>query len=71
MNNIYETIIQEMEARLSITIKMSDRQGLNEIFFSLPRAKMLLGEIKSLRKQNSKATSKHMKKEPAWLDNPC
>ena len=71
MNNKYETIIQEMEALLSISVKMSDRQGLDQIFVSLPRARMLLGEIKSLRKQNAKALSKHIKKEPAWLDNPC
>ena len=70
MNNKYENIIQEMEALLSITIKMSDRQGLDQVLFSLPRAKMLLSEIKTLRKQNVKALSKHMKKEPAWLHNP-
>ena len=71
MNNKYENVIQQMEALLSISIKMSDRQCLDQVLFSLPRAKMLLSEIKTLRKQNIKVLSKHMKKEPAWLDNPC
>jgi late competence protein required for DNA uptake (superfamily II DNA/RNA helicase) len=63
-------LLQEMEGLLSISIKMSDRQNLDTIFFSKTRAKMLLSEIKKIKQNNLKATSKHIKKEPRWLSIP-
>jgi len=66
-----EIIMQEMEALLSINIKMSDRLGLETLsLITVPRARMLLNEIKAYRKEKSKAKSKHIRKEPAWLNSP-
>jgi hypothetical protein len=63
-----DSIIQELEALISATLKMSDRHGLPTIQITTPRARMLMADIKSYKKEKSKSASKHIKKEPAWLN---
>ena len=70
MNTQTQNLLSNLKGLLSITIKMSDRQELDQIFFSKSRAKELLLVIKQIEKESLRACSKHIKKEPAWLDNP-
>jgi len=71
MNTKTQHLLSELKGLLTITIKMSDRQDLEEIHFSKARAKEILLTIKQLEKESLRACSKHIKREPAWLDNPC
>jgi hypothetical protein len=63
-----ESIIQELEALISAQIKTSNRHGLPTIQITTPRAKMLMHDILAYKKEKSKVASKHIKKEPTWLN---
>jgi hypothetical protein len=65
-----DSIIQELEALISANLKMATRHNLATIQITTPRARMLMQDILAYKKERSKATSKHMRKEPAWLTNP-
>ena len=65
-----DSIIQEVEALISAHLKMATRHELPTIQISTARARMLMLDILSYKKEKSRAVSKHMKKEPAWLDRP-
>jgi hypothetical protein len=66
-----ETIIQEVEALLYANIKLAERMGSNTLsLISLPRAKMIMHDIKAFKSARAKVNSKHLKREPAWLDRP-
>jgi methionine synthase II (cobalamin-independent) len=65
-----ESIIEELEALISAQIKTSNRHGLPTIQITTPRARMLMNDIQSYKKAKTKVMSKHIKKEPAWLNNP-
>ena len=71
MNTKTKTLLSDLEGLLKITIKMADRQDMDQIFFSKTRAKELLLTIKQIENESLKSHSKHLRKEPAWLDNPC
>ena len=61
-----DTIIQEMEALLSINIKTSERVGHATLsLITVARAKMLLQDIKAYKKEKEKSKSKHLKREEA------
>ena len=63
-----ESIIEELEALISAQIKTSTRHSLPTIQITTPRARMLMNDILSYKKAKTKVASKHIKKEPAWLD---
>jgi hypothetical protein len=63
-----DTIIQQIEALFSANIKMADRHNLETIQVTTPRAKTIMQDILFYKNEKSKANSKHIKKEPAWLD---
>ena len=66
-----DTIIQDVEALLSINVKTSERLGLSTLaLITVPRAKMMLRDIRLYKKAKERSKSKHITKEPAWLDNP-
>jgi hypothetical protein len=65
-----DSIIQELEALISASLKMSTRHELATIQITTPRARMLMNDILAYKKERSKAASKHIRKEPAWLDIP-
>ena len=66
----YSSLIQEMEALLSVNLKMADRHDLDSISISKARARQFLLNIRSIKKEASRSMSKHIRKEPAWLSNP-
>jgi hypothetical protein len=66
----YSSLIQEMEALLSVNLKMADRHDLDSISISTARARQFLLNIRSIKKEASRSMSKHIRKEPAWLSNP-
>jgi len=63
-----DSIIQELEALISARLKMATRHNLDSIHITTPRARMLMLDILAYKKERSKAASKHIRKEPAWLD---
>jgi len=71
MNTKTQHLLSDLKGLLTITIKMSDRQDLDQIFISKSRAKEILLTIKQLEKESLTVRSKHIKREPAWLNNPC
>ena len=66
----YSSLIQEMEALLSVNVKMADRHGLDSIKISKLVARQFLLNIRKKQKEASRSMSKHIRKEPAWLSNP-
>lgn len=71
MNTETKHLLSTLKGLLSINLKMADRHDLNEISITKARAREILFTINDLEKRYSKIPSKHIKKEPAWLDNPC
>jgi hypothetical protein len=63
-----DSIIQQLEALISANLKMATRHNLETIQITTPRARMLMLDILEYKKEKSKAASKHIKKEPAWLN---
>ena len=63
-----DSIIQELEALISANLKMATRHNLETIQITTPRARMLMHDILAYKKEKSKAASKHIKREPAWLN---
>ena len=63
-----DSIIQEVEALISANLKMATRHNLETIQITTPRARMLMLNILAYKKEKSKAASKHIKREPAWLN---
>jgi hypothetical protein len=63
-----DSIIQELEALISANLKMATRHNLETIQITTPRARMLMLNILAYKKEKSKAASKHIKREPAWLN---
>ena len=63
-----DSIIQELEALISANLKMATRHNLETIQITTPRARMLMHDILAYKKEKSSAASKHIKREPAWLD---
>ena len=63
-----DSIIQELEALISANLKMATRHNLETIQITTPRARMLMLNILAYKKEKSKAASKHIKNEPAWLN---
>ena len=66
----YKNVVESIEPLLSVCIKMADTVGNDEIRISKTRAKELLSSIRAVKKQIIKSKAKHVRKEPAWLDNP-
>jgi hypothetical protein len=66
--NHYKQVIESIEPLLSICIKMADRIGNDEIRFSKTRAKELLRSIHSAKKLIEKSKSKHIRREPSWIE---
>jgi hypothetical protein len=65
-----DSIIQELEALISAHLKMATRHELPEIKISSARARMLMNDILAYKRERSRTASKHIRKEPAWLDRP-
>ena len=65
-----DTIIQEIEALISANLKMANRHNLETIHITTPRARMIMHDILEYKKERSRSMSKHIRKEPAWLDRP-
>lgn len=63
-----DSIIQELEALISARLKMATRHELSTIEITTPRARMLMNDILAYKKERSRVNSKHIKKEPAWLE---
>jgi vacuolar-type H+-ATPase subunit H len=63
-----DSIIQELEALISARLKIASRHNLETIEITTPRARMLMHDILAYKKEKSRTASKHVKKEPAWLD---
>jgi vacuolar-type H+-ATPase subunit H len=65
-----DSIIQEVEALISAHLKMATRHNLETIQITTPRARMLMNDILAYKRERSRTASKHIRKEPAWLDRP-
>jgi hypothetical protein len=65
-----DSIIQQLEALISANLKMATRHGLETIQITTPRARMIMDDIRAYKAANIKAVSKHIRKEPAWLNRP-
>jgi vacuolar-type H+-ATPase subunit H len=65
-----DSIIQEVEALISAHLKMATRHNLENIQITTPRARMLMNDILEYKKERSRSVSKHIRKEPAWLNRP-
>jgi len=66
----YANIVSDIEGMFSVLTKIADRVGNDTIEISNTRAKEILKEIRSIKSQEIKSQSKHIRKEPAWLDCP-
>jgi hypothetical protein len=63
-----DSIIQELEALISARLKIASRHNMETIEITTPRARMLMHDILAYKREKSRIASKHVKKEPAWLD---
>jgi vacuolar-type H+-ATPase subunit H len=63
-----DSIIQELEALISARLKIASRHNLETIEITTPRARMLMHDILAYKREKSRTASKHVRKEPAWLD---
>ena len=63
-----DSIIQELEGLISARLKIASRHNMETIEITTPRARMLMHDILAYKKEKSRTASKHVKKEPAWLD---
>ncbi len=70
MNTTTNNLLSDLKGLLKLSVKMADRQNMDQIFFSKTRAKELLLTLTQIEKESLKSCSKHIKKTPAWLDNP-
>jgi hypothetical protein len=67
-------IIETIETLMESNLKMARRHDLEEIKISVPRAKMLLEDIRAYKLEQSKSarfkTNPVAKREPLWLNQP-
>lgn len=65
------TILKQVADLISFEMKLADRVGNDTLQITKARARQILLDIQAVQKEVSKSKSKHIRKEPAWLSNPC